>query len=272
MEEQSKEIRKVQRYFIYLSYDGSAYHGWQIQPNGISVQQCINKAVNILLQEGISVMGAGRTDTGVHAHLMVAHFDTETEIECSTFTDRLNKILPPDIAIYKVVKVNNGAHARFSPISRTYKYYISTSKDPFNRNYQWYLHFMPDVELMNKAADLLMDCNDFTSFCKLHSDNKTNICQISLAHWEMIEDNKLVFTIKADRFLRNMVRAIVGTLIDVGRNKITIDDFKRIIFDKDRCKAGSSAPAEGLFLYDIEYPDKITDLDAEFVNYQIATE
>lgn len=259
----------MQRYFIYLCYDGSAYHGWQIQPNGISVQQCINKAVNLLLREGISVMGAGRTDTGVHAHLMIAHFDTETEIECNAFADRLNKILPPDIAIYKVVKVNNGAHARFSPISRTYKYYVSTSKNPFERNYQWYLHFMPDIKLMNKAAELLLECNDFTSFCKLHSDNKTNICHISVAHWEKAEDNKLIFTIKADRFLRNMVRAIVGTLVDVGRCKITIDDFRRIIFEKDRCKAGSSAPAEGLFLYDIEYPAEITDFNAEFVNYQI---
>lgn len=256
----------MQRYFLYLSYDGTAYHGWQVQPNGISVQQCLNKAINTFLQEGISVTGAGRTDTGVHAHLMVAHFDTETEIDCAGFADRMNRILPSDIAINKVVKVNNEAHARFSATTRTYKYYITTQKNPFGRNYQWFLHYIPDIQRMNEAAKLLLDCKDFTSFCKLHSDNKTNICHITLAQWEKLDDGRLVFTIKADRFLRNMVRAIVGTLIDVGRNKITIDDFRRIIFEKDRCKAGTSAPAEGLFLYDITYPDNITLLDSKITN------
>lgn len=253
----------MQRYFIYLSYDGTAYHGWQIQPNGVSIQECLNRALNTILSEGISVTGAGRTDTGVHARLMVAHFDTENEINCERFSDKLNRILPPDIAIYKIEKVRNDAHARFSAISRTYKYYISTSKYPFGRNYQWSLRFTPDIEIMNKAAELLFECSDFTSFCKLHSDNKTNICHISVAHWEQLDNNRLVFTIQADRFLRNMVRAIVGTLVDVGRNKITIEEFRRIIFEKDRCKAGSSAPAEGLFLYDIAYADNITETDTK---------
>ncbi|NLI35891.1 MAG: tRNA pseudouridine(38-40) synthase TruA [Bacteroidales bacterium] len=253
----------MQRYFIYLSYDGTAYHGWQIQPNGVSIQECLNRALNTILNEGISVTGAGRTDTGVHARLMVAHFDTENEINCERFADKLNRVLPPDIAINKIEKVRNDAHARFSAISRTYKYYISTSKYPFGRNYQWNLRFAPNIELMNKAAELLLECTDFTSFCKLHSDNKTNICHISVAHWEQLDDNRLVFTIQADRFLRNMVRAIVGTLVDVGRNKISIEDFRRIIFEKDRCKAGSSAPAEGLFLYNIAYDEDIKEAETK---------
>jgi tRNA pseudouridine38-40 synthase len=251
----------VQRYFIYLSYDGSNYHGWQIQPNGTSVQQCLNEAIRTLLREDISVTGAGRTDTGVHAKVMIAHFDTEKVFDCYKLADKMNRLLPQDIAVYKIVKVRNDVHARFSAISRTYKYYISTQKNPFRRNYQWFMHFEPDIELMNRAAEMLLQCTDFTSFCKLHSDNKTNICHVSIARWEQQEDGTLIFTIKADRFLRNMVRAVVGTLIDVGRGKISIEDFRRIIFEKDRCKAGSSAPAEGLFLYDISYPDDITDLD-----------
>lgn len=262
----------MQRYFIYLSYDGTAYHGWQIQPNGVSIQECLNRALNTILSEGISVTGAGRTDTGVHARLMVAHFDTENEINCERFSDKLNRILPPDIAINKVEKVRNDAHARFSAISRTYKYYISTSKDPFGRNYQWNLRFTPNIELMNKAAELLLECTDFTSFCKLHSDNKTNICHISVARWEQLSDNQLVFTIQADRFLRNMVRAIVGTLVDVGRSKISIEDFRRIIFEKDRCKAGSSAPAEGLFLYDIAYDKDITEPETKADTFNKKTE
>lgn len=256
----------MQRYFIYLSYDGTNYHGWQIQPNGISVQQCLNEAISTLLQEDISVVGAGRTDTGVHAQMMVAHFDTDNNFCENELTDKLNRMLPRDIAIDSIVKVRSDVHARFSAVSRTYKYYVTTRKPVFGRNYQYALHYKPDMKLMNEAAAMLLECSDFTSFCKLHSDNKTNICHVSIAQWDTIDGDRMVFTIRADRFLRNMVRAVVGTLIDVGRKKISIADFRRIIFEKDRCKAGSSAPAEGLFLYDIAYPDDITELDKTIDN------
>jgi tRNA pseudouridine38-40 synthase len=247
----------VQRYFIYLAYDGTDYHGWQVQPNGTSIQQCLTDALSICLQDDVPIFGAGRTDTGVHAKLMVAHFDTEKEIDCLSLTKKLNGILPADISIYRILPVTQEAHARFSALSRTYKYYISFEKNPFKNKYSWQLHFPLDMALMNKAASLLLSCTDFTSFCKLHSDNKTNICHVKEAAWTKCGDNEWVFTITADRFLRNMVRAIVGTLIDVGRGKMNIDDFQNIITLRNRCKAGSSAPSSGLFLYDIAYPDNI---------------
>lgn len=250
----------MQRYFIYLAYDGTAYHGWQKQPNGISIQQCISDAFSVIFHHKVLIIGAGRTDTGVHARLMVAHFDLEEAIDTVVLTHRLNRLLPSDIVIEKIKLVNNEAHARFSVLSRTYRYHLTTRKDAFGRNYKGAIYFPLDFVAMNTAAALLPQYNDFTSFSKLHSNSKTNICHITQARWEQLGDYEWVFTITADRFLRNMVRAIVGTLIDVGRGKVNITDFRNIIEQKDRCKAGTSAPACGLFLYDIVYPDNINSL------------
>lgn len=248
----------MQRYFIYLAYEGTNYHGWQVQPNGISVQECLEKALSTLLRINTEVVGAGRTDAGVHAKLMVAHFDSEKEIaDLFLLADKLNRILPQDISVYKVCKVTSEAHARFDATSRTYKYYITTVKSPFNRHLKCRIHTPLDYELMNMAAQSLFDYTDFTSFSKLHTDVKTNNCKIMHAEWVKEDETTWVFTIKADRFLRNMVRAIVGTLVEVGRGKLTVDDFKRIIEQKDRCKAGASVPGHALFLVDIEYPAEI---------------
>lgn len=245
----------MQRYFIYLSYNGGAYHGWQIQPNAVSVQQCLEEALSMILRRNISIVGAGRTDTGVHAALMVAHFDIEEPLaDPISFAERLNRILPKDIAIQRIVAVTPEAHARFSATSRTYKYYVTTRKDPFMHDLRCKVHGHFDVDKMNEAAKILFDYIDFTSFSRLHTDVKTNNCQIMEAHWEWIGEHDLVFTIKADRFLRNMVRAIVGTLLLIGRGKLTLEDFRRIIEQKDRCKAGDSAVGHALFLVDIEYP------------------
>ena len=241
------------RYFIYLSYDGTNYHGWQIQPNANSVQAELMRGLSTLLRQNTEVIGAGRTDTGVNAKLMVAHFDTVSPLPSpEELTRRLNRLLPPDIAIQRIVPVNSDAHARFSATARTYQYHVSDRKDPFSRHYTYRCPFALDYEKMNEAASHLFDYTDFTSFSKLHTDTKTNNCKIMYARWE-----NGVFTIKADRFLRNMVRAIVGTLIEVGRGAITIDDFCKIIEKKDRCAAGSSMPGNALFLTDIEYPEEL---------------
>lgn len=254
------------RYFIYLSYDGARYHGWQIQPNGISVQEVLGKALSTLLREPIEVTGAGRTDAGVNASLMVAHFDTTQETD-EQLAYRLNKFLPQDIAIHKIVPVKDDAHARFSAISRTYIYNIVTAKTPFEP----YAYRFPqplDFDLMNEAAKTLFDYTDFTSFSKLHTDVKTNNCRIMHAQWTQVNSqrstlnpqlstSKWQFTITADRFLRNMVRAIVGTLLDVGRGVLTIQQFREIIERKDRCSAGTSVPGNALFLADITYPEEI---------------
>ena len=239
----------MQRYFIYLSYDGAAYHGWQIQPNGVSVQECLMRALSTLLRSETDVVGAGRTDAGVHASLMVAHFDADSPLDTVLLADKLNRLLPPDIAVHRVCPVRPEAHARFDATSRTYHYYVTTAKTPFLRPYRCRLYRTPDFGRMNEAAA--------TRFSKLHTDVKTNNCRIMHAAWTQVDDVTWVFTIRADRFLRNMVRAIVGTLLDVGRGKLTIDGFRRIIEQKDRCRAGTSAPAEGLFLADITYPDDI---------------
>jgi tRNA pseudouridine38-40 synthase len=245
-----------QRYFVQLSYNGTCYHGWQVQPNAPTVQEELNKAFSTLLREQIELTGAGRTDTGVHARNYMAHFDSVNEeiAKNSKFLFKLNSILPADIAVHKIFKVNQGAHARFDAVSRTYLYNINQQKDPFLEDVSWYLLLPLDLEVMNHAAALLISYSDFTSFSKLHSDNKTNICKIEYAHWTRVGEN-LVFTITADRFLRNMVRAIVGTLVNVGYHKITIQDFINIIESKDRGKAGASAPAKGLFLHSIKYKD-----------------
>lgn len=249
----------MQRYFIYLAYDGTNYHGWQIQPNGSSVQECLMKALSTFLRKDVDVTGAGRTDAGVHASLMVAHFDFEEELDAISVTEKLNRLLPPDISIYKVCLVKPDAHARFDAIARTYKYYVTTTKYPFNRQYRCRIYHSLDYERMNEAARTLLEYDDFTSFSKLHTDAKTNICHISHAEWskQESEDTTWVFTIRADRFLRNMVRAIVGTLLEVGRGKLSVEGFRQIIEQQDRCKAGTSAPGQALFLVNVEYPEHV---------------
>ncbi|MBC8591957.1 tRNA pseudouridine(38-40) synthase TruA [Oscillospiraceae bacterium N12] len=250
----------MQRYFIYLAYDGTNYHGWQIQPNGESVQECLMKALSTFLRREVEVVGAGRTDAGVHASLMVAHFDNEEELEPSAVTEKLNRLLPPDISVYKVCKVRSDAHARFDATARMYKYYVTTAKYPFNRQYRCRIYGSLDFDRMNEAAHTLFDYSDFTSFSKLHTDVKTNLCKIMQARWTQEDDTTWVFTIQADRFLRNMVRAIVGTLIEVGRGKLSVDGFREIIEQKDRCKAGTSVPGHALFLVNIDYPPEIFGL------------
>ena len=242
------------RYFIRLGYKGAAYHGWQVQPHDTSVQQVIEEALATLLQAPTPITGAGRTDAGVNARLMVAHFDTERPIaDFNRLVHSLNAILPPDIAIYSITAVHDDAHARFDATSRTYKYFAVTGKDPFRYPLSWKCPPGLDFGLMNEAAAKLLDYTDFTSFSKLHTDVKTNNCRITHAAWAH-EDDQWVFTITADRFLRNMVRAIVGTLVEVGRHKITVEQFCDIIERKDRCAAGTSMPGHALFLWDITYP------------------
>lgn len=255
------------RYFINLSYDGAHYHGWQIQPNGISVQEVLNKTLSTLLRENIEVTGAGRTDAGVNASMMIAHFDTTKPVN-DNLAYKMNKFLPHDIAIHDIKMVNEEAHARFSATSRTYHYYIITEKCPFEP-YAYRYPLQLNFGLMNQAAKTLYDYTDFTSFSKLHTDVKTNNCKVTIAEWKQVSDIKWEFTITADRFLRNMVRAIVGTLIDVGRGAITIDQFKEIIEKKDRCSAGSSVPGNALFLSNITYPDSVYDLDIKSVKQTI---
>lgn len=247
----------MQRYFLQLSFKGTNYHGWQVQPNAISVQEVMEKTLTTVLREKISVVGAGRTDTGVHASFFVLHFDSNNhELDAQNMLFKLNNFLPQDIAIQKIQKVNNDAHARFSAISRTYQYFISTEKDPFFIDTAYFYSGKLDTIKMNDAAALLFNYEDFTSFSRLHTDVKTNNCKIYQANW-IKNGEKLIFTIKADRFLRNMVRAIVGTLLEVGRGKLSIKEFKEVIEKKDRGAAGASAPAKGLFLTHIEYPEEI---------------
>jgi tRNA pseudouridine38-40 synthase len=246
------------RYFIFISYKGTSYHGWQLQPNSVTVQKILDNALSVVLSEDISTTGAGRTDTGVHALFFCAHFDSLSSVlaEEKNLIFRLNRFLPEDISVSSIRKVRPDANARYSAVSRTYKYYISRTKDPFFNNSSWFLHGDIDIETMNRACSILLRYSDFTSFSKLHSGSKTNICKICLAFWKE-EESRLVFTIKADRFLRNMVRAIVGTIIETGFGKMNLDEFDEIIVAKDRCRAGVSAPAKGLFLTDIEYPPEI---------------
>jgi tRNA pseudouridine38-40 synthase len=246
------------RYFLFLSYKGTFYHGWQLQPNSITVQKILDEALSVVLNEPVKTIGAGRTDTGVHAIFFCAHFDSKSA-ELASDKDlifKLNRYLPNDIAINSIRKVQPGTNARFSAVSRTYKYYISKVKDPFFDSSSWFLYGNFDVESMNAASATLLEFSDFTSFSRLHSGSKTNNCIIYHAGWEETQ-TQLIFTIKADRFLRNMVRSIVGSMTDIGFGKINIEDFKKIILARDRGKAGMSAPAKGLFLTDIEYPPEI---------------
>jgi tRNA pseudouridine38-40 synthase len=238
------------RYFIKLAYNGSGYHGWQRQDNAISVQQVLEEAVSTIIGEQIGIIGAGRTDTGVHATEFYAHFDTTRRFRKEFLSEKvfkLNSFLPADIYVFNIYQVDSEFHARFSAHSRTYEYHIIRRKDPFRSGLAWFVHGKLDIDRMNKAAAVLKEYRDFTSFSKLHTQVKTNNCELMAAAWEQ-NGHLLVFTIKADRFLRNMVRAIVGTVVDVGRGKITLDEFRQIIEAKDRSEAGLSVPAHGLYL------------------------
>ncbi|KLT71365.1 tRNA pseudouridine(38-40) synthase TruA [Flavobacterium sp. ABG] len=240
------------RYFIQFAYNGTPYHGWQIQPNASSVQETLNKALSVLLNSTINVMGAGRTDSGVHAQEMYAHFDFETPIDIPTLVHKLNSYLPKSIAIFNLILVHDEAHCRFDATKRTYEYRINTVKNPFLEELSWYFNQNLDVALMNEAAKILLNHTDFQCFSKVNTDVNTFDCTIFEAYWKK-ENDKLVFTISANRFLRNMVRSIVGTLINIGLHKISLQDFENIIASKSREKAGFSVPAHGLYLTDITY-------------------
>lgn len=245
------------RYFIELSYHGKNYHGWQIQPNEISVQETIEQALSILLKQPITVVGCGRTDAGVHASQFFLHFDIENPVDKEKLKFRLNSFLPEDIAIFQIIKVKDDAHARFDAVSRSYRYQISLIKDVFNTDLSLKLHEADlDLDQMNKAAELMMKYDDFKCFSRSKTDVKTYQCDISNASWNKEED-KLIFCITANRFLRNMVRAIVGTLLEVGMNKMNLDQFKNVIESRDRTKAGASVKAKGLYLTQIDYPKHI---------------
>ena len=248
------------RYFITLSFDGARYHGWQIQPNGPSIQEKLQWALSTLLREDIQVTGAGRTDAGVHARMMVAHFDFSGEwegqrqmLDCIQLAYKLNRLLPQDIAVQKVEPVSNDMHARFSAIARTYHYYIHTVKDPFLRTTSCELHYPLDFDKMNEAAALLLTYDDFGAFCKAHADVKTTLCKVTVAQWHQTSPTSWYFEITTNRFLRNMVRAVVGTLVDVGRGRLSIDDFRKVVEGKRRTEAGESMPAHALFLEDVQY-------------------
>jgi tRNA pseudouridine38-40 synthase len=248
----------MSRYFIEISFKGTNYHGWQVQPNASSVQAEIEKVLSILTRDAIEITGAGRTDTGVHARFYVAHFDLDAELlkDMQNFIYQMNALLPHDIAIQNIQQVKPEAHARYSAISRTYLYTISKLKTPFDMEFSWHYSVPLDVALMNEAAEMIMKHTDFTSFCKLHSGVKTNICHIYEALWTETPE-QITFIIRGNRFLRNMVRALVGTMIDLGRNKLKIEDFSRILEGKNRNLAGFSAPAHGLALIHIQYPANI---------------
>lgn len=240
------------RYFVHLAYHGKNYHGWQRQPNASSVQQTIEHALQVLLRKPTEVVGCGRTDTGVHASSYFLHFETDALPDTDHFTYQLNAILPHDIAIYKVFEVLPEMHARFSATEREYQYFISTLPDPFDVDTSYLYTRTLDIAAMNEAAALLLRYTDFECFSKLHTDVKTFLCEVRFAQWEQ-HGSKLVFTIRADRFLRNMVRAIVGTLMEVGKGKLTIEGFEKVLQSQNRNEAGESVPAKGLFLTQVSY-------------------
>lgn len=241
------------RYFIELAYNGTNYHGWQSQPNAASVQETLEKALSLLLKMPIAIVAAGRTDAGVHAKQMFAHFDYPESLEAAFWVNKLNSYLPKSIVIYNIIEVSENAHARFDATSRTYEYHIHTFKDAFIDEGSWLYAHSLNLTLMNEATALLLNHTDFECFSKVHTDVFTFNCKITKAHWEQ-KENQLVFTISADRFLRNMVRAIVGTFINIGLEKIKIEDLQKILDSKDRSQAGFSVPAHGLYLTQIEYP------------------
>ena len=243
------------RYFIEFSYNGKAYHGWQRQPKAITVQEVLENALSTLLRETVSVVAAGRTDSGVHAAQMFAHFNTELPIS-ELLVHKLNAFLPKDIAVKAVYKVQPQAHARFDALKRTYQYHIATEKEVFLYDYAMQLTLPLNVATMNEACQILFYYSDFECFSKTHTDVKTFLCQIYQAYWQQ-EGGQLIFTISANRFLRNMVRAVVGTLLEVGLQRLSLTGFEEVILSKKRSKAGASVPAAGLFLTEITYPSDI---------------
>lgn len=247
------DTTQTRRYFVTLSYDGEAYHGWQVQPNGNSVQAEMERALTTILRQPTTVVGAGRTDAGVHARMMVAHFDSEGDIDCQQLAYRLNRLLPRDISVSRVEPVDSDKHARFSAVERTYHYYVHTEKNPFLRRYSCELHYPLDFALMNEAAAMLLQYSDFGAFCKAHADVKTTLCRVTRAQWHQTGPSEWFFEISANRFLRNMVRAVVGTLIDVGRHRLTLDGFRTVVEKGTRTAAGESMPANALFLERIDY-------------------
>ena len=243
----------VKRYFIWLSYDGTNYHGWQVQPNGISVQGELQRVLSTLLRQDISITGAGRTDAGVHARVMAAHFEIEADIDCKQLAYKMNRMLPQDIVIDRIEEVSLDMHARFSATERTYHYYIHTRKSPFERHYSCEIHYPLDFEKMNEAGRILTTYEDFGAFCKAHSDVKTTLCNVTRAEWIQTGDTTWYFVITANRFLRNMVRAVVGTLVDVGRGRLSLDEFRSVIEGKRRSDAGESMPGNALVLEYVKY-------------------
>lgn len=264
------------RYFIHLAYNGANYNGWQTQPGLPTVQQTLEEALSTLLRQKIAVVGCGRTDTGVHASDFYAHFDLKDFKDpkdlkgLKGLTFKLNSFLPPDIAIFDIFPVADNAHARFDATARTYQYHVSDRRLPFRQGQYCRIYFKPDIDKMNEAARVLMEYEDFTSFAKLHTQVKTNICHLTEAHWDEVplspsdsspkagEQREWVFTIRSNRFLRNMVRSVTGTLLDVGRSKLSIEGLREIIEKKDRCAAGVSMPACGLFLTKVDYLDELS--------------
>lgn len=246
------------RYFLKLSYRGAPFHGWQSQPNAVSVQQTVEEALTTVLRRPTAIVGAGRTDAGVNARTMYAHFDTDTPVADSPrLLTSLNRLCGRDIALEALLPVRDDAHARFDATRRVYKYFVTDAKSPFLYPLAWQSTFPLDYDAMNRAASMLLSVSDFTSFAKLHSDALTNICRVDTAQWTAPVDGLHVFTIAADRFLRNMVRAVVGTLVDVGRGKMTADGFRAVIEAQDRSAAGTSMPPQALYLWDVEYPTDI---------------
>ena len=243
------------RYFLELAYRGSAYHGWQRQPNAVTVQEKVEDALATLLREPVEVVGAGRTVTGVHARQLFAHFDLEAELS-PDFVFKMNSVLPMDIAVRSLLKMKPEAHARFDALSRTYEYHVVLEKDPFSLESAYFLKRKPDLKKMNEAAKMLMEYSDFKCFSRSRTDVRTYTCRIEEAYWEK-RGESLMFTIKADRFLRNMVRAVVGTLLEIGWGKLEVEELHQIIKSKNRSEAGASVPAHGLYLTKVEYPKNI---------------
>lgn len=242
------------RYFMQLSYRGAPFHGWQSQPGEVTVQSVLEDALSMILRRPMKITGAGRTDAGVNARMMVAHFDAEPSLsDPDGLVRKLNAVVGKDIAVQKIWEVAPDSHARFDAVSRTYHYYAVTEKTPFFYPLSWKAPAALDFDAMNRAAEILLETSDFTSFSKLHTDVKTNICRVSYARWERLGDHEWVFVITADRFLRNMVRAVVGTLVEVGRGKMSIERFREVIDRRDRCAAGTSMPGEALFLWEVKY-------------------
>lgn len=242
------------RYFMQLSYRGAPFHGWQSQPGEVTVQSVLEDALSMILRRPMKITGAGRTDAGVNARMMVAHFDAGAPLsDPDGLVRKLNAVVGKDIAVQKIWEVAPDSHARFDAVSRTYHYYAVTEKTPFFYPLSWKAPATLDFEAMNRAAEILLEISDFTSFSKLHTDVKTNICRVSYARWERLGDHEWVFVITADRFLRNMVRAVVGTLVEVGRGKMSIERFREVIDRRDRCAAGTSMPGEALFLWEVKY-------------------